>query len=116
MTILHLSSKDKGFEEKNLDNFDIKSIQGLVNGSPEALYLPENIVLWKNPKAAVLNQEKTLVLRHEGEMNDYIHGEIVVTGTDGTKTTALNEEQIKQFKNQLEEVEVDGEKLYAVDY
>ncbi|SDN18836.1 DUF3846 domain-containing protein [Alkalicoccus daliensis] len=116
MTILHLSTKNKEFEEKQLDNFNIDAIQGMVNGSPEALYLPENIVLWKNPKAAVLNEEKTLVLRHEGEMSDYIHGEIVVTGTDGTKTTALNEEQKKQFKDQLEKVEVDGETLYAVNY
>lgn len=116
MTILHLSAKTKEFEEKQLDNFDISSIQGIVNGSPEALYLPENIVLWKNPKAAVLNDPKSLVLRLEGEMDDYIHGEVVVTGTDGTKTTALNAEQIKQFKSQLEEVDVDGEKMYAINY
>ncbi|SER55786.1 DUF3846 domain-containing protein [Salipaludibacillus aurantiacus] len=116
MSILYLSDKEKGFEEKSLNSFDIESIQGLVNGSPEALYLPDNIVIWKNPRAAVLNQEKTLVLKHEGELNDYIYGEVVVTGTDGTKTIALSEDQKQEFRNKLEEVEVEGEKLPAVDY
>ncbi|WP_280771627.1 DUF3846 domain-containing protein [Salipaludibacillus daqingensis] len=116
MSILHLSNKEKGFEEKNLDKFDIESIQGLVKGSPEALYLPNNVVLWKNPKAAVLNQEKTLVLKHEGELNDSIYGEVVVTGTDGTKTVGLGDDQLEQFRNQLHEVEVEGEKLLAIDY
>ncbi|PTL38544.1 DUF3846 domain-containing protein [Alkalicoccus saliphilus] len=116
MTILYLTDKEKGFEEKQLDKFDLDTLTGLVEGPPEALYLPENIVLWKNPKAALLNQEKRLVLRHEGELGDYVHGPVAITGTDGTKTIALNDDQIKKFKEITEEVEVDGEKLTAVNY
>lgn len=116
MTILHLSAENKKFEEKQLDNFDISAIQGIVQGEPEALYLPENIVLWKNPKAAVLNDEKSLVLQHEGELNDTVHGEVVVTGTDGTKTIALNNDQIKYFHSLLGETEVDGKTLPVITY
>ncbi|WP_147803269.1 DUF3846 domain-containing protein [Alkalicoccus halolimnae] len=116
MTILYLSDKEQGFQEKSLDKYDIETIRGIVQGPPEALYLPNNIVIWKNPKAALLNQEKKLVVRHEGEMGDYIHGEIAVTGTDGTKTISLSDDQIEYFKNKLEEVTVDGEKMLAIDY
>ncbi|PRO66337.1 hypothetical protein C6I21_05910 [Alkalicoccus urumqiensis] len=116
MTILYLQDKNNGFEKRDMDNFNIDAITGLVEGPPEAIYLPENIVLWKNPRAALLNQEKKLVLQHEGELNDTIHGNIVITGTDGTKTIALNDDQINWVNQNLTETESDGETLHALPY
>ncbi|CAM3910882.1 DUF3846 domain-containing protein [Alkalicoccus chagannorensis] len=116
MTILYLEDKDQQFEKRQLDNLNFDAITGLVGKEAEAVYLPQNIVLWKNPRAAVLHESKTIVVQQEGELNEVIHGKVIITGTDGNKTVELKEDQIQWVYDRLIHVEEEGEKLPALPY
>ncbi|MGH0951176.1 DUF3846 domain-containing protein [Bacillus mycoides] len=92
INVLHLEV-EKAFVEKEVAKTDLHT---LVGGDLKANNLTDTIVLWSNLNAAVLDLRPNVALVSQGEIYEYVRGNIFFTSVDAESGAAksISEEEI----------------------
>lgn len=91
---------DKHPEVKDISN-DLKTMQSIVDGQIEVVFLDDDAVLICNEEGKLMNLKANRCVG-----NDIIAGTFFIAGDDGSdELVSLNEEQIKEYTDKFNEIE-----------